>query len=225
MIASIGCRNILRQRRPSILLNNARYIQRHFSSAPPSNENQKHRSQRNLLIKHWFEQIQSPPNIITSLRILSAPYLSFLIISGQNETALVGCFLAGLSDVLDGHIARQYNMTTVLGTYLDPFADKIMINGLALSLGYVEILPAPLVMLWLARDVGLSVGTYWLVKSTKKEGEYTIDPGMTALKVEPSTISKVNTGLQFLTLGAGLIQPLYGVPPEVLEGLWCVFEL
>ena len=73
-------------------------------------------------------------------------------------------FLAmGFSDWLDGYIARAYPSTaTVLGTYLDPIADKIFISIMSLTMWYTGALPGMLVGLWVARDVGMVGSVYWL---------------------------------------------------------------
>jgi phosphatidylserine synthase len=67
-----------------------------------------------------YTQSKSIPNLITLTRIASTPILSYLIIEGQYVYAMYGCILAGFSDLLDGYIARKYDMKTNLGTYLDP---------------------------------------------------------------------------------------------------------
>ena len=173
------------------------------------------------LFKQLHKQLQSPPNVITTLRILSAPYISYLIVTERYELAFYGCVAAGMSDILDGYLARHYSMSTVLGTYLDPLADKVIINVLAASLWYNEILPTPFVTLWLIRDVALMMGTYIYIRSNTKKGERVVNPVTTPLKVEPTTISKINTGLQFLTLSTGLLQPICSIlPPQVFITLW-----
>jgi CDP-alcohol phosphatidyltransferase len=74
-----------------------------------------------VVLQHWLEQLKSPPNMITASRILIIPFLSYWIVTEQTLPAIVGCIYAALSDVLDGHLARQYpHMQTALGTYLDP---------------------------------------------------------------------------------------------------------
>jgi len=172
---------------------------------------------------HWMQQLKSPPNIITTARVLSTPVLAYWIISGQHEYALVGCVVAAASDYVDGYLAKNYNMATVMGGYLDPFADKVFINVLACSLCYTEILPLPLVGLWLARDVLLFFGAAAYVRSHSRDATHAFDPLATPLKVNSSMLSKTNTLLQFVTLGVGIVYPLYTVPPEfVLTGLWYV---
>lgn len=201
------------------------------SGTPPSDntddDNQQKKQQsttpksKQELIHIWLQQLKSPPNLITLSRILSTPVLSYFIITQHYDWALYGCAAAGFSDFLDGFLAKRYQMNTVLGTYLDPLADKILINVLSISLWYADILPTPLIVLWFGRDVALMGATYLLVRSeTKSDGRFVVDPVNTPLKVEPTNISKVNTVFQFLTLGVGMIQPVYGVPPGVLETLW-----
>jgi len=181
------------------------------TSNKPQDDEDKDETSSSAVLDHWKEQLQSPPNIITLSRIASAPLLSYLIITNQHNAALAGCFLVGISDFLDGYLARHHNMSTVLGTYLDPLADKIIINTLAVSLWVNGTLPTPLVAVWMMKDLGLMVGTYFFVA---KESSKTIkmwDPVTLPLKIEPTTTSKINTGLQFLTLGFGIIHPIYPV--------------
>jgi cardiolipin synthase (CMP-forming) len=172
----------------------------------PKDENEE---ASNTIYDHWSKQLTSVPNLITLSRIASAPLLSYLIISQHHEMALVGCLISGASDVLDGYLAKQHNMATVLGTYLDPLADKVIINVLSVSLCYTGTLPTPLVALWLVRDAGLTVGTYLYVARNTSSGQGVMDPWTTPLKVNPTVTSKVNTALQFATLSFAILAPLY----------------
>jgi len=150
-------------------------------------------------------QAQSTPNLITIMRICSTPVLSYFILTQQYTYALTGCVLAAISDGLDGYIARNYEGKTVLGSYLDPFADKLVINCLALSLSSVGVLPNWCVGIWMGKDVLLFVGAYRAVAlAARGTGHAVLDPAHTPLKIEPTFISKVNTILQFSTIGIGL---------------------
>jgi len=152
-----------------------------------------------------WTQAQSIPNIITIARISSTPILCHFILTDQYKYAVTGCILAGFSDWLDGYIARKYNQTTVLGTYLDPFADKMFINSIAISLGYAEIIPLWCAGLWFGRDVLLIGMAYRTVAiATRGTGHNVADPSKFPLKIEPSMSSKINTVLQFGTISAGL---------------------
>ena len=175
------------------------------------------------LVGSIAKQMKTIPNIITMSRIASTPFISYLILAEQYEYAVSGCIAFGLTDWLDGYIAKNYSgQSTVLGTYLDPLADKIMINTLATSLWYNSLLPGPVVGIWLARDIGLIVTSYAAVSRATKRGHATINPATTPLKIKPTLISKVNTAFQFLTISGGMAQPLLGLSPDIVMGLWYV---
>jgi len=207
-------------------------------------------------------QLQSIPNMITTTRILFTPFLSYWILTGQYKYALYGCAVAGFTDWVDGYIAKHYDKGTVLGTYLDPLADKILINTLALSLALVQyhhpllldpsiidttpflsstttidcndsynnnhhqnsermaILPYWCVLTWLSRDVFLIYFSYRAAAIATQGRDHNVaDPSRTPLKVDPSVISKVNTLLQFATIGSGIGLGLDIVSIPVVHGL------
>jgi cardiolipin synthase len=172
------------------------------------------------LYEHWIDQLQSIPNLITLGRIASTPILSYLIVTQQHNAALIGCLLAGSSDALDGYLAKKYNMGTVLGTYLDPLADKLLINVLSASLWYNGTLATPLVVMWLIKDVGLMTATYLHVSTQTRKGKNVVDPLTVPLKLEPTVTSKINTGLQFLTLSIGIIHPIYHMEGALISLSW-----
>ena len=168
-----------------------------------------------------WQQIRTPPNVITITRMASTPLLAYWIVSGEYYLAIGGCTLAAMSDFLDGYLAKHYGWTTVLGTYLDPLADKAFLNALGISLCYSGVLPTPLVTVWVTKDILLLSGTAWFLY--KKHGNISILSNSVAkepLKVTPSMIAKVNTTLQFSTLVAGLLFPVVSMPPIILDSLW-----
>ena len=155
-----------------------------------------------------LSELSSPPNVITLARIASTPLLSYCIIYQYPKAALIGCLVAGASDLLDGYLARNYNMSTVLGTYLDPLADKILINVLSVSLWTQHVLPAELVALWLARDVALIIGCYHYVTTKQPSLSWSSVLTVPVPQVTPTMSSKINTTLQFATLATALCSPL-----------------
>ena len=161
----------------------------------------------------WNRQLTSLPNMITLSRIVSTPLLAYWIVTDQPVLALVGCTLAAISDGVDGYIAKHYQQSTVLGTYLDPLADKVLINGLAMALWIQGTLPTPLVVVWIVKDVTLIVGTYrHVAQKTDKDKHFVMNPLTTPLQVNPTTTSKLNTVFQFATLVVGIVNPL--IPME-----------
>jgi cardiolipin synthase len=151
----------------------------------------------------------------------STPILAYWVVSEQYWWAIGGCTLAAISDYLDGYLAKRYGWPTVLGTYLDPLADKAFVNTLGIGLWYTGVLPTPLVILWATKDVLLLSGTAWVLY--QKHGSVSILTNSVAqdpLKVTPSMIAKINTALQFGTLVVGLMSPVVPLlPPLLLDSL------
>ena len=152
--------------------------------------------------------------------------------SSSTPAIALSLFLVmAFTDFLDGYIARTFPSTaTVLGTYLDPFADKFFISVMSLTMWYTGSLPGLLVGLWVARDVGIVGSVYWLVKrETVRKRESSdndttgnqvavMDPVNTPLKVQASFLSKVNTTLQIGLIAlciAGEV-PVVDIPHELM---------
>ncbi|KAF4035232.1 CDP-alcohol phosphatidyltransferase [Phytophthora infestans] len=81
-----------------------------------------------------MHQVVNVPNVITAARILATPYLAHLIIQGDHVSAIGLLAVAGVSDWLDGFIARTFHQESIVGSFLDPFADKLLIGTLSLSM-------------------------------------------------------------------------------------------
>ena len=88
----------------------------------------------------------SLPNLITIGRILLVPLTIWLIVSGEYLLAFLAFIIAGISDGVDGFIAKRYDLKTQLGAYLDPLADKLLLVSIYVSLGLLHVMPA-----WLVR--------------------------------------------------------------------------
>ncbi len=155
----------------------------------------------------------SLPNIITFLRILAVPLAMYMILTGDMVWAFWLFVAAGVSDGLDGAIARLFRARTVLGGYLDPLADKALIVGVYLALGHVGQIPLWLVMLVVFRDVMIVGGVILLF--TLKE----------TLAMQPLGISKVNTVVQIALAAAVLTPPALGLPDLHPFGLGLVEAL
>jgi cardiolipin synthase (CMP-forming) len=92
------------------------------------------------------------PNLITILRFLLVPGVVFALLTDKMGWALAGFLVAGISDGIDGFIARQFNQRTELGAYLDPMADKVLLASVFVVLGYMGELPLWLVIAAVSRD-------------------------------------------------------------------------
>src|ERR1700759_5231131 len=98
------------------------------------------------------------PNLISALRLLAAPFAAWLILSGHDMAALLAFAAAGLSDGLDGFIARRWGVPSGFGAWLDPAADKLLMLLCFTALFAVHAAPFWLVALVIGRDVALAMG-------------------------------------------------------------------
>jgi cardiolipin synthase (CMP-forming) len=128
----------------------------------------------------------SIPNVITVLRFFLVPVVVWLIIDGDLEFAFIAFLAAGISDGLDGYLAKRFNWQTELGAYLDPIADKLLLVSIYVVLGLFSHLPVWLVISVVTRDIFI-VGAFLL--------SWVIGRPM---EVRPLLISKVNTTGQIL---------------------------
>lgn len=87
------------------------------------------------------ENIYTIPNMLTVSRLILAPVIGYCIVNGQHNWALGLFAYAGISDLLDGWIARKWNLGTVVGTIIDPLADKTLMTVLTVSLAMQGALP------------------------------------------------------------------------------------
>jgi len=126
------------------------------------------------------------PNSITLARIVSVPLIVWLILQEEMTLAFIFFLLGGLSDALDGLIAKQFDLVTKLGKYLDPLADKILLVSIYITLGVKGDLPSWLVIIVVSRDFLIVGGILF---------SYLIE---TKLTISPLMISKINTFCQIL---------------------------
>lgn len=94
----------------------------------------------------------TPPNILSGLRIAVSPWLGYQLAHGNFRIALPVLFFSGISDGLDGYLARRYNWRSPLGEKLDPIADKVLVATLYVCLAWQGLLPWGVSVLILGRD-------------------------------------------------------------------------
>lgn len=105
------------------------------------------------------------PNIITIFRIFLVPVFLFVFHSNMENRILISgliFLLAGFSDVLDGYIARKYDMGSKLGAALDPFADKLMSFAVLISFSIADLIPIWIIILILAKEAIMILGGFLL---------------------------------------------------------------
>ncbi|HWV53227.1 CDP-alcohol phosphatidyltransferase family protein [Pseudorhodoplanes sp.] len=134
----------------------------------------------------------SLPNLITMARILCVPLIVWAITSGQMLPAFVLFLAAGISDAVDGFLAKRFGMATELGALLDPVADKALIVSIYVALGFTETLPRWMVILVVSRDI-LIVGGFLLAMLINRP-----------MPVRPHPVSKLNTVAQIVLAGTAL---------------------
>ena len=126
------------------------------------------------------------PNLISLARLLSVPLLVWAILAGKMELAFWLFVAAGISDAVDGFIAKHFGATSALGKYLDPLADKALLLGVYVTLGNAGYLPTWLVILVVFREVIIIGGAILILMLTEEA------------KIETLRISKINTAAQIL---------------------------
>ncbi|MBV9861135.1 MAG: CDP-alcohol phosphatidyltransferase family protein [Alphaproteobacteria bacterium] len=125
------------------------------------------------------------PNLITLARLLSVPLAIWLILSGSYGTAFWTFVLAGVSDGVDGFIAKRFDRRTRLGALLDPIADKALLASVYVTLGLAGQLPNWLVILVVFRDA-MIIGGFVLIHLI----------AATPTRFDPLYVSKLNTAVQ-----------------------------
>jgi cardiolipin synthase len=147
----------------------------------------------------------SIPNLITLGRIILVPIVVWAIISGEMLLAFSLFVIAGISDAVDGFLAKRFHMESELGAYLDPLADKALLVSIYVALGIARALPISLVILVVSRDIMIISGFMlsWLVEMP--------------MGVRPHPVSKVNTVMQILLATLVLGEKSFEFDTPVLE--------
>jgi cardiolipin synthase len=141
----------------------------------------------------------SLPNLITLARLLSVPIIIWLVLTDALTVALLLFALAGLSDAVDGFIAKRFDQQSVLGAMLDPIADKAMLVSLFVTLGLAHHLPAWIVILVVFRDIMIVGGfLFWTALGQQRHPD-------------PLVISKINTAAQITLILVTLGKLAFGV--------------
>lgn len=148
--------------------------------------------------------VSSLPNLITLGRLILVPVTIAAISDGRWGLTFGVFLLAGISDAVDGYLAKTFDLQTRLGAYLDPVADKALLVSVYVALALANVVPTTLAILVVSRDI-MIVGAViigWVLDNP--------------LEIRPLLISKLNTTAQIGFAAAVLAAKAFGFP----LGLW-----
>jgi cardiolipin synthase len=127
-------------------------------------------------------------NGLTAARVLLVPVFAYLLISGRGKSALLVFAVCGLTDALDGLLARWLKQRTLVGALLDPIADKLLMATAFIVLSYVHIVPLRLAIMVISRDLFILVGSFLYLLL------------LDSSDIQATGLSKANTVVQVLTV-------------------------
>lgn len=142
------------------------------------------------------------PNLISLGRVILVPVIFWLVLTHETQLAFYLFVVAGISDGVDGYLAKRYGWTTELGAYLDPLADKLLIVSIFVALGVKSALPSWLVIAVVSRDILIVAGVVlaWVLDRP--------------LRIKPAMVSKANTVSQILLAATVLADDGFGLGLE-----------
>ncbi len=149
------------------------------------------------------------PNLFTLARLVLAPFIASDILHTRYARAILLLFAAGLTDVIDGFLARRFQTSTRVGAYFDPIADKILLSVIYISLGLAGAMPWWMVAVVFGRDfLILAMAAYGLLFTSLR-------------KFPPSVWGKIST---FFQIAAALVVmgARAGIPAPVAPALYCM---
>ena len=147
---------------------------------------------------HWL------PNALTVSRILLVAPIAYLIVTGKYGTALLIFLVAGITDALDGFLAKTFRWFSRIGGLLDPLADKLLLTSVFGALWVAGLLPGWLALLVILRDL--------IIVSGACAYHALIEP----VNANPTRISKLNTLFELLLVLATLASAAYGWPSDTV---------
>ena len=150
----------------------------------------------------WTQEFWTAPNQLTLLRLFFVPFIAICIMEERFRVALVLVIVAGLSDGLDGVLARRLHQQTRLGEYLDPIADKLLLSSLFLVLSSNHLIAWRYTVLVFSRDLGILIISALLYAVGLRD-------------FRPGIFGKINTACQIAAVFFTLLVEVYPV-----EALW-----
>lgn len=150
------------------------------------------------------------PNLLTLFRIVLVPLFVILLIYGQTFYAFLVFLTAGITDALDGFIARVFSQKTLLGAYLDPIADKLLLVTSYIVLAIIGLIPPWLAVLVISRDIVILIGVAVLFLNHKP------------IEIRPTILGKISTFAQMGTIVIVLssVQPIAFFHPLLIPVIY-----
>ncbi len=159
--------------------------------------------------------LASLPNLISLGRLVLVPIIVTLIVQPEWGLAFTLFLVAGVSDAVDGWLAKRFDLRSELGAYLDPLADKALLVSIYISLAVVGVLPAAIAILVVSRDMMIvgAVIISWLLDKP--------------VAIKPLLVSKLNTLAQISLAASVLAAKAFGFPLGIwfTVALWIVAAL
>lgn len=147
-----------------------------------------------------MNDLRATPNLLTFLRLCIVPFLVLAVLDGRFPLAFFLFVLAGVTDALDGLLARWLHQRTMLGQYLDPVVDKLLLSTLFLVLHHEALISRRVTVLVFARDLGILMVAAILYATTSIR------------RFKPSMVGKANTVAQILAVAAVMLAQFYRRP-------------
>jgi len=159
------------------------------------------------------DRILNIPNMLTLARMIITPFIVYAIMEGEPAFALLLMGIAGITDMLDGAIARMFNQRSVVGAFMDPLADKLMLISTIVVLYFLEHIPTYLFLAVIFRDMVIVFGATAYEMVTHK------------LEMTPLFTSKITTFLQIMLVLCVLAEMAWQTPGStVLQWItWLTF--
>ncbi|CAD7702353.1 unnamed protein product [Ostreobium quekettii] len=200
-------------------------LQEHVHQMAAKKKTEGRLPEPSVAVMSLLGELGSVPNALSLSRVFLGPVVAYWVVEDMWGPAVVGLAVAGASDWLDGYVAKRQGQQSVLGSYLDPFADKVLIGCVVAALVYKGSLPAWVAGTVIARDFFLVAGTIahhsgrtktpglsWKELLEAGRGGQT-ESGNVRL-VQPLFVSKVNTVVQLMLVASCMSQGLMGWPGD-----------
>jgi cardiolipin synthase len=158
-----------------------------------------------------FSQLRSAPNLLTLMRLIFVPFVVVAIQQQNYKWALAIFIVAGITDLLDGLLARVLKQKTTLGQYLDPIADKLLLSTMYLMLSIAHVIRWPFTIMVFSRDIIILIVCTLLYATG------------TMRVFRPSLLGKTNTAVQIISVPLALIYQINGADWARLGKRWSIW--